>query len=70
MNFGFEKIVSRTCAVGTQARRLYSFLAQTFLQLVGLENEYRMRNRGMNIVKIVDNVDVVDKEVENLTRGR
>ena len=43
---------------------LYSFLTQTFLQLVVLEKEYRKKNRKMNIVKIVDKV------VENLTRGR
>ena len=46
---------------------LYSFLAQIFLQWVGLEKEYRKPNRGMNIVKIVDKVD---KKVENLTRER
>ena len=45
---------------------LYSFLIQIFLQLVALEKEYRKQNREMNIVKIVK---IVDKVVENLTRG-
>ena len=49
---------------------LYSFLTQIFLQWVGLEKEYRKQNRGMNIVKIVNKVGTVDKEVKNLTRGR
>ena len=44
---------------------LYSFLAQIFLQWVGLEKEYRKQNRGMNIMKIVDKVDKEDKLVEN-----
>ena len=43
---------------------LYSFLTRIFLQLVVLKNEYRKQNQGMNIVKIMDKV------VENLTRGR
>ena len=37
---------------------LYSFLTQIFLQWVGLEKEYRKRNRGIKIVKIVDKVDM------------
>ena len=49
---------------------LYFFLTRIFLQLVVLEKEYRKQNWEMNIVKIVDTVDKVDKEVENLTRGR
>ena len=36
---------------------LYSFLAQIFLQWIGLEKEYRKQNRGMDIMKIVDKVD-------------
>ena len=43
---------------------LYSFLARFFLQWVGLEKEYRKQNRGVNIIKIMDKVDTVDKEVE------
>jgi len=46
---------------------LYSFLIQIFLQLVGLEKEYRKRDWEMKIVKIVK---IVDKVVENLTQGR
>ena len=46
---------------------LYSFLTQIFLLLVVLEKEYRKQNWEMNIVKIVK---IVDKVVENLTRGR
>ena len=46
---------------------LYSFLIQISLQLVILEKEYRKRNWGM---RFVDKVDMVDKEVENLTQGR
>ena len=49
---------------------LYSFLAQIFLQWVGLEKEYRKRDRGLNVMRFVDKVDTVDKEVENLTRRR
>jgi len=49
---------------------LYYFLAQIFLQWVGLEKEYRKGDWGLNIVRFVDKVDTVDKEVENLTRGR
>ena len=48
---------------------IYSFLTQIFLQWEVQKKEYRKRNRGMNIVLIVDKVDTVDKEVENLTRG-
>ena len=43
---------------------LYSFLVQIFLQLVGLEKEYRKKNQGIDIVKIVDKVDKEDKLVE------
>ena len=46
---------------------LYSFLTQIFLQLVVLEKEYRKQNWEMNIVDIVK---IVDKVVENFTRGR
>ena len=49
---------------------LYSFLAQIFLQWVGLEKDYRNQNREMNIVKNVDKVDKEDKLVENWTRRR
>ena len=42
---------------------LSSFLTQIFLLLVVVEKEYRKQNQGMNIMKIVDKV------VENLTRG-
>ena len=49
---------------------LYSFLAQIFLQWVGLEKEYRKRDRRLNIERFVDKVDTGDKEVENFTRGR
>ena len=59
----FSKVVARPL-VGWL---LYSFLTQIFLQLVVLEKEYRKRNRGM---RFVDKVDMVDKEVEYLTRGR
>ena len=47
---------------------LYSFLSQIFLQWVRLEKEYRKRDRGINIVRFVDKVDMVDKEVEILTQ--
>ena len=47
---------------------LYSFLAQIFLQWVGLKKEYRKKNWRMNIIKIVDKVDKEDKLVENWTR--
>ena len=70
MKHGIEKFVSRACFVGTQTwlvRLPYSFLIQIFLQLVVLEKEYRKQNLGTNIVKIIE---IVDKEVENLTRGR
>ena len=46
---------------------LYSFLNKIFLQLVVLEKEYRKQNRELNIVEIGK---IVDKVVENLTRGR
>ena len=69
MNFDFEKIVSRACFVGTQARHLYSFLTQTFLQWVDLEKEYRKQNLEINILKIVDKVDKEDKLLDNWTRG-
>ena len=41
-----------------------SFPMMIFLQLVVQEKEYMNQNRGVNIVKIVD------KMVENWTRGR
>ena len=41
-----------------------SFATMIFFQLVVQEKEDMKQNRGMNIVKIVNNV------VENLTRGR
>ena len=41
-----------------------SFPIMIFLQLVVQKKEDMKQNRGMNIVKIVNNV------VENLTRGR
>ena len=44
---------------------LHSFLAQIFLQRVGLEKEYRKQNRRMNIVKIMDKMKKEDKLVEN-----
>ena len=56
----FSNVVARPLA----SWLLYSFLAQIFLQWEIQEKEYRNRNRGMNIVKIVDKVDMVDKEVE------
>ena len=49
---------------------LLSFRTQIFLQLVVQKNEYRKRNRGMNIVDKMNMVNTGDKEVENLTRGR
>ena len=65
MNLG--NIGSLKFSFGLMHGLLYSFLTQIFLQWAGLEKEYRKQNRGMNIVKIVDKVD---KEAENLTRGR
>jgi len=62
----FSKVVARPLIDWL----LYSFLTQIFLQLVVLEKKYRKQNWEMNIVEIVDKVDTVDKEVENLTRGR
>ena len=59
----FSEIVARSL-VGWH---LYSFLTQIFLQLVVLEKEYRKRIRGM---RFVDKMDMVDKEIENLTRRR
>ena len=68
MNLGnIVKLGRPEIFVRPPAGLLYSFLARIFLQWVGLENEYRKQNRGMNIVKIVDKED---KLVENWTRGR
>ena len=50
--------------VGTQAWLPYSFPYWIFLQLVVQEKKYMNLYRGMNIVEIVD------KMVKNLTRGR
>ena len=45
---------------------LNSSITQIFLQMVVQKKEYMKRNRDMNTV---DKVNMVDKEVENLTRG-
>ena len=46
------------------------FSSSNFSSIGGLEKEYRKRNQGMNIVRFMDKVDTVGKEVKNLTRER
>ena len=48
---------------------LNSLVTQIFLQLVVQKKEYEKQNREMSVVDIVDQVDMMDKDVENLTRG-
>ena len=62
----FSKVVARPLV----NLLLYSFLTQIFLQWEVLEKKYRKQNWEMDIVKLVDKVDTMDKEVENLNRGR
>jgi len=67
MEFDLGRIANCTnfeFVVGTQAWLLYSFSNWIFLRLVEQRKEDMKQNQGMNIVK------VVDKMVENLTRGR
>ena len=67
MKFNFGKIVNWAnleFVIGTPVWLPYSFPNRIFLRLVEQEKEYMKQNRGMNIMKIVDKV------VENLTRGR
>ena len=59
----FSEIITRPLA----CLLLYSFLTQIFLQFVVLEKVYRKQNWEIKIVKIVK---IVDKVVENWTRGR
>ena len=69
MNLGFEKIVSRVCFVGTQAWLLYSFFTQIFLLWAVQEKKF-MKYDVKKFVNIMEFVKIVDKVVENLTRGR
>ena len=49
---------------------LYSFLTRIFLQWEVQEKKYRKKNWEMKIMRFVDKVDTMDKEIKNLTRGR
>jgi len=71
MNFGhIVKLGRLKIFIRPPAWLLYTYLAQIFLQWVGLEKVYRKQNRRMNIVKIVDKVNKEDKLIENWTQGR
>ena len=68
MNFeNFVGMMRLSCfqiIFGPLSLLLKSFATMIFLQLVIQKKEDMKQNRGINIVKIVDNL------VENLTRGK